>query len=504
MQRVKNSVFRIVYLSSVAAAVVMLSILATGIFTVVKAEEKVPAALTEEELKSIDNLSSAFERIANVVRPSVVSIKAVKKLKVQSRGSRQRKPFNNSPFRDFFGEEFYNRFRDHQFKGPGGWLPQEGQGSGVIVDAKGYILTNNHVVGGADEVKVVLDTGEELEAKVVGTDSKTDLAVIKVDGNGHKLQPATLGDSDKLRVGKWVVAVGSPFGLDQTITAGIVSAKGRTVGIAHYEDFIQTDAAINPGNSGGPLVNLRGEVVGINTAIYSRSGGYMGIGFAIPVNMAKSIMQSLIKDGKVVRGWLGVMIQELDDGLASSFGYDSTDGALVGDVTDDGPAKKAGIQQGDIIVRFDGIAIKDPDQLKNQVAKTQPEKNVKVRVFRDGSFKVVKVTLTQLEDKFLGEERDEQSSEDLGLTVETLTRELSRRFGLEYVDGVVITQLQRGGLAHRSGLVRGDIVVSVGGAVTASAEQFYRALDKSDLKEGVRLAVRRGKGQFFIIVKAEE
>ncbi|RMF85297.1 MAG: hypothetical protein D6744_01630, partial [Planctomycetota bacterium] len=301
----------------------------------------------KEAIRYANALSEAFANAAEKIRPSVVSIHSVKRIKRDGWTIRR---FGDMPdILPFDGDDLLRRFfGDRGLRLPERPWVQEGLGSGVIVSEDGYILTNNHVAGNADELLVRTHDGKEYTAKVVGVDPMTDLAVIRVDAKG--LTAAELGDSDELKVGEWVVAAGSPFGLTGTITAGIVSATGRSnVRIVDYADFIQTDAAINPGNSGGPLVNLKGQVVGINTAIASRSGGFNGVGFAIPVNMARTVMHSLIEKGEVVRGWLGVSIQPLDEALAHSFGYDKTDGVLVGDVLEDGPADKAGLKAGDII-----------------------------------------------------------------------------------------------------------------------------------------------------------
>jgi len=269
---------------------------------------------------------------------------------------------------------------------------QRGQGSGFIISKDGYILINNHVVGDADLIKVKLSDGREFKAKVIGTDPQSDVAVIKIDATN--LPVLRLGDSDKLEVGEWVIAIGNPFGLSQTVTVGVVSAKGRSrIGINDYEDFIQTDAAINPGNSGGPLVNIHGEAVGMNTAIFSRSGGYMGIGFAIPINMAKAIKDQLLKKGKVTRGWLGVVIQDIDEELAKSFGLEKTEGVLIAEVSEGSPAEKAGLKQGDIILRLNGKKVDDLGELRNKIALTAPGTKVKLEVLRENKRRTIQVTI---------------------------------------------------------------------------------------------------------------
>jgi serine protease Do len=325
-----------------------------------------------------------FVGIAKAVTPAVVNIATTREAK-EAVG---RAPFDDPFFRRFFGEDFFRRFDRPQER------KERSLGSGVIVNANGLIITNNHVVNKADDIRVVLSDKREFAAKLVGMDSKTDLAILRVDAGG--LQTIPWGDSDGLEVGELVLAVGNPFGLNQTVTMGIVSAVGRaSMGIAEYEDFIQTDAAINPGNSGGALVNARGELVGINTAIFSQSGGNMGIGFAVPSSMARSILDQLIKNGKVVRGWLGVSIQELSPELAQQFGVTGTNGVLVSEVLEDGPAKRAGLERGDIIQEYEGKAVDSPTQLRNAVARTNIGKKVTIKVLREGRTKAVELTVVE-------------------------------------------------------------------------------------------------------------
>ncbi|MEE9583884.1 MAG: trypsin-like peptidase domain-containing protein, partial [Candidatus Brocadiales bacterium] len=353
---------------SLAVGLLVLSLSVAYVYRMTPVQAERSTAEIERLQETATQFSKLFSEVADYVKPSVVHVKAVKVMKRESferfhppgggRGGGGGFPFGDDFFDRFFGGRMPKEFK------------QQGFGSGVIVDARGYILTNNHVVAEADEIFVMLPgSKKELKAEVVGTDPPTDIAVIKIEGNG--LPVAKLGNSDDVHVGDWVIAVGNPFGLTQTVTAGIISAVGRAnVGIADYEDFIQTDAAINPGNSGGPLVNLNAEIIGINSAIFTRSGGYQGIGFAIPINMAKIVMESLIAHKKVIRGWLGVSIQDIDENLAESFDLSSTEGVLISDVTPNSPAERDGIERGDVIVEYQGKEIEDVNDLRNLVAQT--------------------------------------------------------------------------------------------------------------------------------------
>jgi len=332
-------------------------------------------------------IGAAFVEVAQATKPAVVNISTTKVIRYREEPL---SPFFEDPFfRRFFGQDFFREFRFPRER------REQSLGSGVIVSPDGYIITNNHVVEKASEIRVLLGDKREFKGRVVATDPRTDVAVVKIPGD--HLPTIPWGDSDKLRVGEWVLAIGNPFGLNQTVTAGIISATGRAnVGIADYEDFIQTDAAINPGNSGGALVNVRGELIGINTAIFSRSGGYMGIGFAIPSNMAREVMEALLKKGKVVRGWLGVQIQSVTPELARKFGQKTPQGALVAAVSDKSPAQKGGIRRGDIILEFAGKKIEDPEHLRKEVAHTEPGRRVPVKVWRGGCEVTLQVEIEEL------------------------------------------------------------------------------------------------------------
>lgn len=460
-------------------------------------------------LNYAQELSGVFEQVAKTITPSVVNIVSTQNVKVPV--NRQRGPGGPNdpffdPFKDFFGDDFWDRFGNGPNGGGGGpdAGKQQGLGTGVLVDDKGHILTNNHVVENADEIKVTFHDKKTLKAKIIGTDPRTDLAVIQVQGRTD-FEPAKLGDSDKLKIGEWVIAAGNPFGLDNTITAGIVSAKGRSLmGGTQFEDFIQTDAAINPGNSGGPLVNLNGEVVGINTAIFSRSGGYMGIGFAIPISMARNVMNSLLENGKVTRGWLGVAIQNLTDDLASSFDYKGIKGALVGDVTKDSPADKAGVEAGDIVTKFNDTPIEDVNHLRNLVASTKPDSKVDLEVVRNGEKKTYRIKVGELENEAQVEKPAEEEKNELGLSLQNLTPDMAKQLGVKTENGVVVTNVNPYSLAARAGLQPRDVIVSVGSKAVNNVNEFKKLIDKEDIKKGVRLRVETQGFQRFVFLREEE
>jgi len=472
-----------------------------------------------QALEHATNLSGAFKHAAQVISPSVVSIRSTKVFKPQPRGDSRPQPSPDLPeeFREFFGEDFFERFGGDPFRGgspfglqPRGGMRQQGQGTGVIISEDGYVVTNNHVVDGADEVEVQLVDGRSFEAKVIGTDGKTDVAVLKIEASD--LTPAAIGSSDAIEVGDWVVAVGSPFGLQHTVTAGIVSAKGRAdVGIVEYEDFIQTDAAINPGNSGGPLVNLRGEVIGINTAIASRSGSFAGVGFSIPMKMVQSVVQDILDDGKVERGWLGAAIQDLDEDLAASFNYDSTDGVLVGQVVPNSPAERAGLKAGDIIVEFNGRKQTNANGLRNQVSRTKPGTEAPMKVYRDGRPVTLNVKVGLLDERTASRSLDDGAApepdesevvSDLGMTIRTLTPALAERLDVEgQTTGVVVTQVTPATVAERAGVRAGDVILSVNGRKVENVEQFNDVAGDLDLSQGVRLHLSSDGFQRYVVLR---
>jgi len=467
------------------------------------AVERGKAYAAKDQLSVATDLSTAFKQVAKAIRPSVVSISSTKRMQPTMRGRGNMSPRIPDDLRRFFGDSPFGDF-GFELPIPREGLVQHGLGSGAIVSADGYILTNNHVVDGADDLTVHLSDKREFKAKVIGTDKATDLAVIKI--NASNLVPARLGDSSAMEVGDWVLAMGSPFGLDQTVTAGIVSAVGRgNVGLADYENFIQTDAAINPGNSGGPLVNLKGEVVGINTAIASRSGGNMGIGFAIPSSMAQSVMSSLIENGKVNRGYLGAIIQDLTPELSASFHFKGTDGVLIGDVDPTGPAGKAGLKAGDIVVRYNGKPVTTMRALRQRVAATKAGNKVKVEVFRGGRYETINVRIAPRKEEVASFGSPSGATSQLGLAVKTLTPEIGSQLGYaDEVKGVVVTEVEPGGAASQVGIQPGDVILSVNGTNTFTAPAFLKAVKKTDLSKGVRLQVMRDNVRRFVFLRIQK
>jgi serine protease Do len=377
---------------------------------------------------------------------------------------------------------------------------QRGLGTGFIIDKEGFILTNNHVVEDADEIKVKIVDDAEYSAKVVGRDPKTDLALIKIDPKSP-LTPLPLGDSDRLEVGDWVVAIGNPFGLGNTVTAGIVSAKYRQLGAGAYDNFIQTDASINPGNSGGPLLNTAGEVIGINSAIFSQSGGSIGIGFAIPVNMAKDLLPQL-KKGKVIRGWLGVMIQKITPELKDKLKLKDDRGALVADVTAGGPSDKAGIKRGDVIVSFDGKEVKESNDLPYMVASTPVGKVLTVEVLRSGERKSLQVKIGELEEeKEAGEVGEPGIEPDLGMQVEQITPEIARYFGLSETSGVVVVQVADNSPAADAGVRPGDVILEIDQTHVRDLRQFNQKLKDYKPGDTILLLVKRQNATLFLTLK---
>lgn len=463
----------------------------------------------EGGVESLRQTGKAFASVARTVSPSVVFVQ------VEAKAVAAEIPELASPFGEEwpFGDDLFKRFFGDQFpsipKAPKPQAPPSkrraiGQGSGFVFAAKEglltdktYILTNNHVVADAEKIRVKLQDGREFDAEITGRDPQSDVAVVEIKASG--LPVLSWGDSSEIEVGEWVVAIGNPFGLSHTLTVGVVSAKGRTsVGINDYEDFIQTDAAINPGNSGGPLVNLDAEVVGINTAIFSRSGGYMGVGFAIPSNLAKAIANQLIENGEVIRGYLGILIQPLTPDLAESFATELGSGILVAQVSDDSPAAKGGVKQGDVIVEFRGEPVTDVGSFRNRVSLTPPGTTETLGVLRNGKRQDLKVTIGKLAEDKLLVQGPAQRADEIGLTVQTLTPQLAEQFDVEPGEAVVVTEVRPGSIAAMAGIESGSLILQVNREPVTSAADFQRALKRSAADKRVLLLMRKGSMQRYV------
>jgi len=434
----------------------------------------------------------SFSELAEAARPGVVNIRTVKTIKGGSPVFRHffGKPFggNPNPFDEFFGP-FQGDGHQRDFK-------QRSLGSGFLIDEDGFIVTNNHVIENADQIKVILSDDKEFDAELVGRDPKTDLALIRIKG-AKKLKPLTFGDSKALKVGTWVVAIGSPFGLEQTVTAGIVSAKGRIIGSGPYDDFIQTDASINPGNSGGPLLNMKGEVVGINTAIIA-SG--QGIGFAIPVNLAKGIIDQLKDKGEVTRGWLGVGIQDLTPELADYYGLKAQKGVLVTQVFEGDPAGNAGVQVNDIIIAVDGKPVATGRQLSNMIANTEVGHKTTLDLIRDGSKKTLTVTLAKRDDDEKTIATRSSDNDELGIEVTGLESDIARRFGIEGNEsGVLVTDVKDDSQAQAADVRPGDIIKEINRNVVKDQESFFKLMKKYKDSETVQLLVKRRNAGYVVL-----
>ena len=458
----------------------------------------------DQAIQSLERSGQAFASIAKRISPAVVSLKVEKKVGNElSSGSLpnddQTNPLNDELFKRFFGDKVPDQLR--QRPAPTQKHAVVGQGSGFIVSPDGYILTNHHVVGDSTRVMVKLSDGRELQAKLVGSDSQIDVAVIKVDATNLSTIP--LGDSTKTEVGEWVLASGAPYGLTQTLTAGIVSAVGRnSVGITNYENFIQTDAAINPGNSGGPLVNLRGEVIGINTAIFSRNGGSVGLGFAIPIDMAKQVFDQIVDHGSVVRGYLGVGIQSLTQDMSEHFGLKETRGVIVGEVRKGDPADKAGLKQADVIVELDGKKVEEVGAFRNAIAMKSPGTKVNLTVVRDGQRVEIPATLGKLPETTTTVAETAKPANSWGITVQPLTADLAKKFGYSADSGVVITEVAPNTPASEAGLEPGMLVQQVNRRTVRTADEFNEALHQDQDSKSVLLLVSTGQGSRFVILKS--
>lgn len=451
----------------------------------------VPLSGFAQDANSIDALQQvgkAFTRIAKKASPAVVGFEAEKVVAMDPPSLRE-KPFGE-PFEDDFFDFFFRR-PYHRRRSPRQKPRRSVKGSGFIISADGYILTNNHLAENTEKITVKLTDGREFEAKIIGTDPDSDVAVIKIDANN--LPTLEMADSDTLEVGEWVIAIGNPFGLSHTVTAGIVSAKGRTLGLAEYEDFIQTDAAINPGNSGGPLLNLDGKVVGINTAIVSRTGGYMGIGMAIPINMAKNIYSQLLGGGTVTRGALGVQITKLDADLADSLGLEeNTRGVAIVEVFEGSAAQKAGMKRYDVVVELDGKKVEKANDLRNRIAMLKPGTKVKLIVLRDGKRKTLMVELSDTSVLKQAKLESSEIVEELGFAVQNLTDDLAARYGYEDQSGVIVSKVDPGSVAGRNGVSPGALIMEVNRQPINNVKEFNEAIKKARKEETVLLLIDSG------------
>jgi serine protease Do len=473
-----------------------------------------PAPANQPEPNEKAGVITSFAPLVKRVMPTVVNVAVVQEIKAGSFGMPGQEegggPEEGGPeagpggppgmpgegggdpfeqFRRFFGGQVPHDYKQH------------GLGSGVIVSPDGYILTNNHVVGGAEEIHVTLMDKREFTAKVIGKDAKTDLALIKIESK-DTLPVAELGNSDGMDIGDWVVAIGNPFGFTLTTTAGIISAKGRMLG-GNYDDFLQTDASINPGNSGGPLFNTQGQVIGINTAIYSRTGTNAGIGFAIPVNLAKHVMDQLKSHGRVVRGWLGVEIQEVTPDLAQSFGLAKPEGALVASIDKDGPAAKSGLERGDVVLKFDGKDVHDEHELPVLVADTPINKKVEVEVVRNGKHQNLEVTVGELKEAPVQTAKAEEPGTNWGMQVGDITPEIASQFHLQTDKGVVVRHVAPDSPAADSGIQPGDLILEVDHDKVASVNDFLaKAKAAKSGNKSALLLVQRGGTTIYMVIKA--
>ena len=477
------------------------------------------------EKKHAIGLSEVFRAASEKIVPAVVTIEThTKPHPAQNRGHDngnghgqmpQDNPFKGTPFEDFFKDNAPHGFHFHGEEGGRSFTPRrDGTGSGVIIDKSGLILTNNHVVEGADEVTVRLHDGREFKGTDIRTDPQSDLAVVHIKNAGD-LPTATLGDSSKMDIGDWVIAVGNPFGLDSTVSAGIISGKGRELGSSQRTRFLQTDAAINPGNSGGPLVDLDGEVIGINTAIATSSGGYQGIGFAIPSNLAKWVVHELVENGKVRRAYLGVAIEPVNTELAEKFHAKRGQGVLVAEVFPNSPADDAGFKEGDIITGFAGTTVKTPRDLQEVVEQTEMNSKQTVKVLRDGKPMNLQVVVKALPNDFgkmarnpddkKGDSHDSgYMSDDLGMEVTNMTPEQAQSLGYKSYKGVLVSDVTGNGLASEAGLREGMLVLKIGKKTVESVDQFREAMQGQSLKDGVLLLVRTEAGNRFIVLQKEQ
>ncbi len=476
-----------------AAGKIVLTLIATTVIllAVTGHDSKLNA---KPEVKDSFIVPGSFSGLAENASPAVVNIRTERTEKGGGQAYRHffGSPFGkDDPFNDFF-EKFFGDIPQQEYK-------QKSLGSGFIVDRDGYIVTNNHVVENADMIKVRLKSEEEFDAEIVGRDPNTDLALLKIKSN-KDLPSIKIGNSDKLKVGEWVVAIGSPFGLEHTVTAGIVSAKERVIGSGPYDDFIQTDAAINPGNSGGPLLNMQGEVIGINTAIYSRSGGYQGIGFAIPINLAKGIIEQLKDAGEVTRGWLGVAIQDVKDDLAEYYGIKGQKGVLVTEVFKGDPADIAGIKAKDIIIAVNGKTVETSRELSSTIAGIGVGEKAKIKVVRDGKTKTFNVKIAKRDDgKIASKQPDKEHEDELGIRVTKLTTDIARKFNITDTDGVIVVSVEPDSKGALAGIMRGDIIKEINHKKIVSVKDYETVIKSIKTGKTIQLFIKRINTGFIVI-----
>jgi serine protease Do len=460
-----------------------------------------PAMSQQADVNAAKALSNTFAAVAKAALPAVVSIKVEKTVEAA--------PLSGFEFNDPFGQfndEFLRKFfggRLPNLQGPNKYQ-ERAQGSGFIISDEGYILTNNHVVGSADKITVELQDGRRFEnARLIGTDPESEVALIKIEGDHFPVLP--LGDSGTMQIGDWVMAIGNPFGLSQTVTVGVISAVGRSnVHLAAYEDFIQTDAAINPGNSGGPLIDLDGRAIGINTAIYSQSGGYMGIGFAVPIDMAKSIEKQLLEKGKVTRGYLGLYGQDVTPDMAALLDLGESGGIIVSEVIKDSPVDGAGLKAGDVIVEMNGSKIDTYDSFRNDVAMLAPGTNVRLLVLRDGKQRRFDVKIAERSAAVAASAGTAgEPKAQLGMQVQNLNKELADQFGYPLGEGVIVTAVEPGSVAGSAGIEPGDLILSVNRTKVNSVDEFGEAIAKSEKDKKVMLLVKHGEYSRFVVLRFE-
>jgi len=461
------------------------------VFGIVALSSFNPASGVETNDRTLLSFPESFNKLAENSSPAVVNIRTIKTIKGGGRVFRQFKkgPFGkNDPFNDFF-DRFFGDERPHDFK-------QRSLGSGFIINKDGYIVTNNHVVENADKIEVILKDEKEFDAEIVGRDVNTDLALIKIKPD-RDLPVLLFGDSDALKVGQWVVAIGSPFGLEHTVTAGIVSAKGRVIGSGPYDDFIQTDASINPGNSGGPLINMQGKVVGINTAIIA---GGSGIGFAIPINLAKNIVDQLKSSGEVIRGWLGVGIQDISKQVAEYYGIKSEKGVLVTEVFPDDPADKAGIEPQDIILSINGIEVGTSREITSMIADLGVGETVKIKALRNGKTRTFSVKIAKREEtRISARSTRKEKQTELGISVENVTPEIARRFNLKNAKGVIVSAVEPDSKANEAGVRKLDIIKEINHKSIATVSDLNKVISEIKKDEPIRMFIWRTNRGFLVI-----